>query len=92
MTQDRMRRIITAITSAVTALIVALLAYAIYQWVAIAQYNKKNDYLKAEIYRLEMELEGYGDEPGLRETADYLQTEAALQKLYQEWLELQGKK
>ncbi|MBE5747043.1 MAG: hypothetical protein E7352_02570 [Clostridiales bacterium] len=48
--------------------------------------------LRSEISRLEQELAGYGDEPGLKDTLEYLRTEEALQKMYQELLELEGKK
>ncbi len=92
MTQDKLRRIITASASAITALIVSLLIIPIYQWISIAKYNKKIDTLRWNIAYLEQELEGYGDEPGLKDTLEYLKTEAALQKMYQELLELEGKK
>ena len=41
MTQDKMRRIITACVSAATVLFVCLLAFLIYQWITIANLNTK---------------------------------------------------
>lgn len=86
MTQDKMRRIITACTAAVTALLVFLLTYVIYQWITIASLNKKIDQKRAEIARQEQILE---TQEG---TLEYYKTEAALQLLYQQLMELQGKK
>ena len=41
MTQDKMRRTITAIAVAGTTLLVVLLAYLVYQWITIAVLNKR---------------------------------------------------
>lgn len=41
MTQDKMRRIITACVSAATVLFVCLLSFLIYQWITIANLNTK---------------------------------------------------
>ena len=41
MTQDKMRRLITACVSACTVLLVCLLTFLIYQWIAIAKLNTK---------------------------------------------------
>lgn len=41
MTQDKMRRIITACVSAATVLLVCLLSFLIYQWITIANLNTK---------------------------------------------------
>ncbi len=49
MTQDKMRRIITACVSAATALLVLLLSFLIYQWITIATLNKKIDKAKQEV-------------------------------------------
>ncbi len=86
MTQDKMRRIITACTAAVTALLVFLLTFLIYQWVTIASLNKKIDKTRAEITRQEQLLE---EQVG---TLEYYKTEAGLQILYQQLIELEGKK
>ena len=86
MTQDKMRRIITACTAAVTALLVFLLTFLIYQWVTIASLNKKIDKTRAEITRQKQLLE---KQVG---TLEYYKTEAGLQILYQQLIELEGKK
>ena len=78
MTQDKMRRVITACTAAVTALLVFLLTFLIYQWVTIASLNKKIDQKWAEIRREEQLLE---EQVG---TLEYYKTEAGLQILYQQ--------
>ncbi len=57
MTQDKMRRMITAIASAATVLLVFLLGYLIYQWVTIGNYNKKIEKCEKEIAELEQQLE-----------------------------------
>ena len=41
MTQEKMRKVITACVSAATVLIVLLLSYLIYQWATIANLNKR---------------------------------------------------
>ncbi len=53
MTQDKMRKMITAITAAVTLLVVILLSVLIYQWIARAVNDKKIADLEAENARLE---------------------------------------
>ena len=53
MTQDKMRKVITACVSAATVLLVALLSFLIYQWITIAVQNKRIDKLTAEITQLE---------------------------------------
>ena len=53
MTQEKMRKVITACVSAATVLLVVLLSYLIYQWVTIAVYNKRIDKLESEIAQLE---------------------------------------
>ena len=86
MTQDKMRRIITACTAAVTALLVFLLTFLVYQWITIASLNKKIDKVRAEIAYQEQLLE---TQIG---TLAYYKTEAGLQILYQKLIELEGKK
>ncbi len=86
MTQDKMRRIITACTAAVTALLVFLLTFLIYQWVTIASLNKKIDKTRAEITRLEEIVEQK------KMDAEYFRSEAGLQQLYLQLIELEGKK
>ena len=53
MTQDKMRKVITACVSAATVLLFALLSFLIYQWITIAVYNKRIDKLETEIAQLE---------------------------------------
>lgn len=86
MTQDKMRKIITACTAAVTTLLVFLLTFIVYQWITIASLNKKIDRTRAEIARQEELLETQ------KGTLDYYKTEAGLQILYQKLMELEGKK
>jgi cell division protein FtsB len=57
MTQDKMRRIITASAVAATLLLVFLLSFLIYQWVQIAVYNKRIENLEKETARLEQKLD-----------------------------------
>lgn len=49
MTQEKMRKTITACVCAATVLFVFLLCYLIYQWVSIANQNKRIDKIQAEI-------------------------------------------
>ena len=49
MTQDKLRRIITACVSAATVLLVFLLSVLIYQWITIATLNKKIVKAEAEV-------------------------------------------
>ncbi len=62
MTQDKMRRIITACVSAATVLLVFLLGFLIYQWVTIGVRNKKIETLEAEIAVLERQIAENSDE------------------------------
>ena len=80
MTQEKMRKVITACVSAATVLLVTLLSYLIYQWVTIAVYNKRIDKLETEIAQLQqivdlgkMDLEYYQSEYFLKEKALELQ-------------------
>lgn len=61
MTQEKMRKVITACVSAATVLLVALLSYLIYQWTTIAIYNKRIDALEQEIAQLEETLKNEED-------------------------------
>ncbi|MBQ9714657.1 MAG: hypothetical protein IJV83_04995 [Clostridia bacterium] len=86
MTQDKMRRIITACTAAVTALLVFLLSFLIYQWISMAILNKKIEKAQAEVERLEQQLEEDKD------SLQYYQTQAYLQAAYQKLQELENQK
>ena len=57
MTQEKMRKLITASAVAATLLVVFLLSFLIYQWVQIAVYNKRIKDLEKETARLEQQLE-----------------------------------
>lgn len=56
MTQDKMRRVITACVSAGTILIVLLLSVLIYQWITIANLNAKEEIYEADIASYEQQL------------------------------------
>ncbi len=61
MTQEKLRRIITACVSAATVLLVFLTCFLCYQWITIAVYNKRIDKLEkanAEIEATNEKLEG----------------------------------
>ena len=49
MTQDKMRKVITACVSAATVLLVFLMSFLIYQWISIGVYNRKIDKVEAKI-------------------------------------------
>ncbi len=56
MTQDKMRRMITAFVSAATVLLVFLLGYLIFQWVSLGVQKKKINKLEQEIAALEQQI------------------------------------
>lgn len=68
MTQDKMRRIITACVSAGTVLFVFLLSFLIYQWITIANLNSKAEALESEIASLEQQGEQLEDTLGFYES------------------------
>ena len=49
MTQDKMRKVITASVSAATVLFVLLFSYLVYQWVTLAVLDKREQELQLEI-------------------------------------------
>lgn len=53
MTQDKMRRIITACVSAATVLLVFLVGYVCYQWIGIAVHNNRIEKLEKDIAAIE---------------------------------------
>ena len=57
MTQDKMRKVITASVSAATVLFVLLFSYLVYQWVTLAVLDKREQELQLEIQRLEQKIE-----------------------------------
>lgn len=56
MTQDKMRKMITAIVAAATVLLVLLLSVLIYQWIKIAVLNNRIERVKAENAEYKQEL------------------------------------
>ena len=56
MTQDKMRRIITACAAAATVLFVLLFSYLIYQWITISVQKKREMQLNAEIAILDEKI------------------------------------
>lgn len=62
MTQEKMRKLITAIVVAATLLLVILLSVLIYQWITISVYNKRIANAKASIeYYTEMNEKAEND-------------------------------
>ena len=55
MTQDKMRKIITAVVVAATLLLVFLLSVLIYQWVTLGVLNRRKAKLDKEIATLEQQ-------------------------------------
>ncbi len=68
MTQDKMRRIITACVSAATLLLTCLSIYLAYQWITIAVFNHRIDKLEKENAALEQQIAEDS------EYAEYLET------------------
>ena len=78
MTQDKLRKVITACVSAATVLLTVLLSYLIYQWATIAVYNKRIDKLEAEVvYWTEVRDNALDEEEYVR--SDYFLRQAALE-------------
>ena len=68
MTQEKMRRIITACVSAATLLLTCLSLYLAYQWITIAVFNHRIDKLEQENAALEQKIAEDS------EYAEYLET------------------
>ena len=86
MTQDKMRRVITAIVSACTVLLTILSVFLIYQWVTMAILDKK---IKAEQAKIEYWTNKIETD---QDMLDHLESD-----LYKEWAwqnlqALEGKK
>ncbi len=56
MTQEKMRKVITACVSAATVLLVFLLGYLIYQWISLGVQKKKIDEIEKQIAILDEQL------------------------------------
>ena len=86
MTQDKMRKVITACVSAGTVLLVCLLSFLMYQWIAIATLNKK-------IITAEAEVAYWKEQCEITEgTAAYYESEFYLKWAIEELKMLEGKK
>ncbi len=57
MTQEKVRRIVTACVSAATVLLVFLLGFLIYQWISIGVLNDKIKDAEAEVAYWEQQVE-----------------------------------
>ncbi len=85
MTQEKMRRVITACVSAATVLLVFFLGFLIYQWISIGILNDKIKDAKAEVTYWKQQLQEADTDKEYLLSDHYLQ--AAIQKLEH----LQGK-
>ena len=56
MTQEKMRKLITAFVAAGTALLVFLLGVLVYQWITIGVNARREKKIKEEITRLEQQV------------------------------------
>ena len=56
MTQEKMRKLITAFVAAGTALLVFLLGVLVYQWITIGVNARREKKIKAEIAQYEQQL------------------------------------
>ncbi len=73
MTQEKMRRVITACVSAATVLLVFLLGWLIYGWIDIAIQNKRLDKLEKEIAAIERQIAAFEDDEDYYNSKFYLQ-------------------
>ncbi len=62
MTQEKMRRIVTACVSAATVLLVLLFSFLIYQWITIAVKNDKIKKVEQEIQAIQQQIALLEDE------------------------------
>ncbi len=86
MTQDKMRKVITACVSAATVLLVFLLSFLVYQWITIATLNKRIAKAEAEVAYWEQECERSEG------TADFYEDEFYLKWALEKLELLEGKK
>ena len=56
MTEEKMRKVIAAIVSAVTVLLVTLLSVLVYQWVTMAVLDKRIATIEGEIAQLQIDI------------------------------------
>ena len=86
MTQDKMRKVITACVSAATVLLVLLASFLIYQWIRITVLDQKIKKAEAEVAYWTEQVEKGGQDLDFYQSEFYL--DWALQKLEA----LEGKK
>lgn len=86
MTQDKMRRLITACTAAATALLVFLLSFLIYQWIYMAVLDSKIKDAKADVAYWTQKVESAETD------LELYQSEVFLQKAWLQLQELENKK
>ena len=84
MTQEKMRKVITACVSAATVLFVLLLGFLVYQWVTMVILNKRIAEAEEAVSYWEQQV----DEN--EKNAEYYESDFYRQWAYQEWLALQG--
>ena len=86
MTQDKLKRVVTACVSAGTVLLVCLLSFLVYQWIAIANLNKR-------ILKAEAEVTYWTQQCEITEgTAEFLESEFYLNWAIEELQSLKDKK
>ncbi len=89
MTQEKMRKLITACVSAATVLLAFLLGFLIYQWITIGVKNDKIKRVEAEIAQLESAIEQAEEDADFYSSKFYLQWQLEEYKQKQELM--QGK-
>ena len=73
MTQEKMRKVITACVSAATVLLVLLFSYLIYQWVTIGVLNKRIAEAQDEVNYWQEIVNKGGSDLEYYESQEYLQ-------------------
>ncbi len=84
MTQEKMRRVITACVSAGTVLLVCLLCFLIGQWIQIGVKNRKIEKIESEIAALEQQIEMAKENAEFYASKPYLEWQLEELKLQQE--------
>ncbi len=72
MTQEKMRKVITACVSAATVLLVLLFSYLIYQWVTIGVLNKRIAEAEAEVQHWQAIVDQGGSDLEYFQSEEYL--------------------
>ncbi len=57
MTEEKMKKIVPAVVSAATVLLVFLLGFLIYQWISIGTKNNKIEKLEAEMAEIQAQID-----------------------------------